>query len=237
MVGIFVTSSMHSITTFVFHLFAEMNLSLGKRTLKVREKEESVDKPKSRKRGKLTEKLQFCTFKSKLWTVTRNKRICKMFENCVLIAHSAFQRASSFFRLYCLSLSSNEEFPDITESTMKACFNQVCKKNPSGAKTKDRVLEEKLGVFWKETFSKIHPDKIDMRGMSRTKAILAEQLCENVLVDCNTHFRSRFFRAVLRILQDENNDDERVKSEEESEKKREMQKKANVIVSFSFASK
>jgi len=117
-------------------LLAEMNLSLGKRTLKEREKEENVDKPKYRKRGKHTEKLQFCTFKSKLWTVTRNKRICKRFEDCVLIAHSAFQRASSFFRLYCLSLSNDEEFPDITESTMKACFNQVCTRTPEEPRQK-----------------------------------------------------------------------------------------------------
>lgn len=76
----------------------------------------------------------------------------------------------------------------------------MCTKDNRGARPKDGALGEKLQTFWKKTFCKIHPDKIDLTGKSRLKAILAEQMCSNVLVDCKTHFRSRLFKFVVHLL-------------------------------------
>lgn len=145
-------------------------------------------------------RIEYYTIKSKLRSVVKEEAICKTFEEYALLAHRAMERAFAFFRLYCLSLPEEEELPDISESTMKQCLNQVCTKNNRGAKLKDGALEEKLRTFWKDRFCKIHPDKSDLTGKSRLKAILAEQMCSNVLVDCKTHFRSRLFRLVMHLL-------------------------------------
>lgn len=57
-----------------------------------------------------------------------------------------------------------------------------------------------MRTFWIEKFCKIHSDKINLTGKSRLKAILAEQMCINILVDCKTHFRSRLFKLVVQLL-------------------------------------
>ena len=83
---------------------------------------------------------------------------------------------------------------------MKQCLNQVCTKDNRGVKLKDSALEEKFRTFWNERFCNIHKDRIDLTGKSRLKAVLAEQMCSNILVDCKTHFRSRLFKLVIHLL-------------------------------------
>ena len=51
-----------------------------------------------------------------------------------------------------------------------------------------------------EPLEEVLQDKIDLKGKWRLKAILAEQMSSNVLVDCKTHFRSRVFRLLLHLL-------------------------------------
>ncbi len=68
------------------------------------------------------ERLTFTTFKSKLSSVIPSKKHREVFDRDVLLAHEVFRRASSFYRLYCLT---QDEIPDPTPSTMKQCINQV----------------------------------------------------------------------------------------------------------------
>ena len=70
------------------------------------------------------------------------------------LATMAYERAPFFFRLYCLSLPEDEDIPEVSESTMKQCLNQVCSKDDRGAKLKDEVLQVKLRTFWNERFTR-----------------------------------------------------------------------------------
>ncbi len=144
-----------------------------------------------------SELLQFCTFKCQLKSVTKNASVTRKFADCALLAHKALKRASAFFRLYCLTF---DDVPEVNESTMKQCLNQVCIRESHGAKPRDSELTVKFERFWKECFCRIHPDRLDMSGKNRLKVAVAEDMCNAILVDCKTHFRARFFRLVLHLL-------------------------------------
>lgn len=145
------------------------------------------------------EELQFTTYKCKLKTLVKDECVRKRFESDARIAHQAFNLASSFFRLYCLSM---DDLPDINVSTMKQCINRVCLSDNRGAKTKDLELNAKLEMFWENCFRNVEPTKVDMRGKSRLKVAVAERLLNCILTDVKTHFSSRFSKLICSLDND-----------------------------------
>ena len=83
---------------------------------------------------------------------------------------------------------------------MLACLGQVCTRNPGGPKAKDSPLKIALQTFWNQTFSHIYPINIDMKGKSRMKLMVAEEMCKAILTDCKTHFESRIFKYAMVLL-------------------------------------
>ena len=82
--------------------------------------------------------------------------------------------------------------PEISVATMKQCINQVCSKDARGARNKDEGLGKRMTKFWKETFSKYHPNLLHGKGISHVKQLLADQMLECILTDVKTNFESRF---------------------------------------------
>ncbi len=135
------------------------------------------------------EPLIFNTVKCKLSSVVKSEKALLEFKKRVLLAHEVHKRTSSFFRLYCLS---RDEVPEVSESTLKLCANQISVRSASGAKAKDDGnLSEKFQSFWKDHYRDVHPEKLDVRGKCRMVAEIASSVCSAVLVDIKTHFRTR----------------------------------------------
>ncbi len=85
------------------------------------------------------EPLIFNTVKCKLSSVVKSEKAL------LELAHEVHKRTSSFFRLYCLS---RDELPEVSESTLKLCANQISVRSASGAKAKDDGnLSEKFQSF------------------------------------------------------------------------------------------
>ncbi len=142
------------------------------------------------------EPLIFNTVRCKLSSVVKSEKALLEFKKRVLLAHEVHKRTSSFFRLYCLS---RDELPEVSESTLKLCANQISVRSASGAKAKDDGnLSEKFQSFWKDNYRDVHPEKLDVRGKCRMVAEIASSACSAVLVDIKTHFRTRFNKLVLR---------------------------------------
>ena len=55
-------------------------------------------------------------------------------------------------------------------------------------------------MFWFHHYSSIYPGKLDMRGKSRLRVAVVERMCNAVIMDCKTHFRSGFFRLMLYLM-------------------------------------
>ena len=110
-------------------------------------------------KGGSSKKLEFSTAKCKLRPMVKNEHVFKEINDQVLLANDVYTRASLFLRLYCLKV---DEVPNITVSTMRQCINCVSL-YVTGPKCKDAELKAKFRV---DVFSKIYPEKLDMRSKS-----------------------------------------------------------------------
>lgn len=114
------------------------------------------------------------------------------------VAHEAYKRASFFLRYFCLHRG---EVLDMNISTMRHCMNQVCARDPRGARVKGEELGDEMRLFWDSKFSSIYQEKVDMRCKSALKQLVAQQMLDNILVDVKTHFESRLRRVVRSLLE------------------------------------
>ncbi len=101
-------------------------------------------KPSSR------ESLEFCSLKCKLTTVVKNKEVHVRLRQDVILTHEAFKQSSFFLSIFCLE---KKHVPEMNNSTMKQCLNQVCAQDARGAKLKDTDLSKEMTVFWDQKFS------------------------------------------------------------------------------------
>ena len=121
------------------------------------------------KKRKKTEKVVFCSIKSKLKTVAVNSDVTYRLNEVAVLAHDIFKRGSLFLRAYCLWAKC---FPPITVSTVRQCLNCVCSKYNRGARPKDNLLGEDMRTFWRVHFSRAYPDLIDGKALSMLKPYL-----------------------------------------------------------------
>ena len=61
-------------------------------------------------------------------------------------------------------------------------------------------LREAMERFWKNTFSVIYPEKINMTRRAVMKQILAQHLINNILVDLRMHTESRTVKVISGLL-------------------------------------
>ena len=85
----------------------------------------------------------------------------------------------------------------MSHSTMVACLNQVTSKCNKGAKCKSAGLGAEMQTYWKDVFSKIFLDRVDMVWRSRLKVIVADQMETLVLANATTHFWSRCVKTCI----------------------------------------
>ena len=74
-------------------------------------------------------------------------------------------------------------------------------KGKKGKKPRDSKLSSKFEAFWSAEFFGTYPDKLPFEGLSRLKAILAEQMTSCVLVDTSTRLESRLSKLLQLHLQ------------------------------------
>ena len=99
-----------------------------------------------------------------------------------------------FFKAFCLS---EGDVPPVNHSTMLACLWQVSTRSTRGVKGKETELAAKMETFWKESFSKVYPNRVDAVGKSRVTAAVAEQMADCILTNATTHFESRCRRLCI----------------------------------------
>ncbi len=74
---------------------------------------------------------------------------------------------------------------------MIACLEQVCEKMQTGAKRKSSFVIELTRDYSEKVFSDIYPSKVDMRGKSKLKQLVAEHMLTVVSTDVSVRFESR----------------------------------------------
>ena len=97
-------------------------------------------------------------------------------------------------------LSECKPLPRIYPLTGQALHELRLHKGCQRKKTQWNLLEEDVTRFWKEKFSLAYPERLEGRGLSMLKQLLAEQLLDCILVDVKTHFKSRLTKLVAVTL-------------------------------------
>ena len=121
--------------------------------------------------------LQFFVVKSKLKSIIQNESVRQIISSSVLLAHETTKLGLFFFKAFCLECERlSLPVPEPNHSVMIACLDQVCLRCRRGAKCKSTDLLERMSIFRERVFCKIYSEKVDMRGKSMLKALVADQM-------------------------------------------------------------
>ena len=143
--------------------------------------------PRTRSRA---QPLQFCSIKCKLTSVLRSERASQFLDTirrAVVTAHYMTKLGTMFFKAFCLS---EGDVPPVNHSTMLSCLRQVSTRSTRGVKGKETELAAKMETFWKESFSKVYPNRVDAMGKSRVTAAVAEQMADWILTNATTQVQT-----------------------------------------------
>ncbi len=118
--------------------------------------------------------------------------VCTRIFDAVLACHETFKMGLFFLKAFCIHLQDRQiPLPTLDHSLTIACLELVCEKMQTGANYKSSFVIELTREYGEKVLSDIHPSKVDMRGKSKLKRLVAEQMLTVVSTDVSVRFESR----------------------------------------------
>ncbi len=133
--------------------------------------------------------LYFTYVKCKLSKIVPDPNVCTRICDATLACHETFKRGLFFLKVFCIHLQDIQiPLPTLDHSLMTSCLEQVCEKIQTGIKCK---VIELTRYNSEKVFFDIYPSKVDVRGKSNLKRLMAEQMLTIVSTDVSVRFESR----------------------------------------------
>ncbi len=114
---------------------------------------------------------------------------CTQICDSVLACHETFKRGLFFLKAFCIHLRDRRiPLPTPDHSLTIACLEQVCEKIQTGVKSEVIELTRDNS---EKVFSDIYHFKVDVRGKSKLKRLVAEQMLTVVSTNVSVRFENR----------------------------------------------